>query len=101
MIIDFSDLAVFCTACLITILLIACAVKIKKCFPAFILLVAYMVVLLTTAYADYEFNNRIIHFVVNYAGIIASIVPYILVNDIETRRKFVTKVFKNRYNKKK
>lgn len=100
MIIDFSDLGIFCITCLISILLIMCSIKIKKCFPAFILLVAYMFVLLTTAYAEYDFYNRTFHFIVNYAGIIVSIVPYILVNDIETRRKFVTKVFKNRYKKK-
>lgn len=100
MIIDFSDLGIFCITCLISILMIICSIKIKKCFPAFMLLIAYMSVLLTTAYSEYEFYNRTLHFIVNYAGIIVSIVPYILVNDIETRRKFVTKVFKNRYKKK-
>ena len=100
MIIDFSDLRVFCIFTLIAILLIICSVKFKKSFPAFISLLAYMIVLLTTAYADYEFVNRIVHFVVNYAGIIVSIVPYILVDDIETRRKVITRVFENRYKKK-
>lgn len=100
MVIDFSDLGIFCTASVITILLIVYSIKIKKCFPAFILLLAYMIVLLTTAYAEYEFYNRTFHFVVNYVGIIVSIVPYILLDDIETRRKLVTRVFKNRYKKK-
>jgi len=101
MIIDFSDLRVFCVFTLIAILLIICSVKLKKSFPVFISLLAYMVVLLTTAFTDSEFVNRTVHFAINYAGIIVSIVSYILVDDVETRRKVITKVFENRYKKKK
>ena len=101
MIIDFSDLRIFCISTLITILLLICSIKIKKSFPAFIVLVAYVGVLISTAYAEYDFVNRIFHFFVTYAGIIAGIVPYILIDDIETRRKFISKVFKSRYDTKK
>lgn len=101
MMIDFSDLRVFCVFTLIAILLIICSVKFKKSFPALISLLAYVIVLTMTAFMEeYTFVNRTIHFVVNYAGIVVSIVPYILIDDIETRRKIVTTVFENRYKKK-
>ena len=99
--IDFSDLRVFCIFTLIAILLIICSVKLKKSFLALISLLAYVIVLTMTAFVEkYTFVNHTIHFAVNYTGIIISIVPYILIDDIETRRKIVTTVFGNRYKKK-
>lgn len=97
MIIDFSDLRVFCIATLITIILVSCSAKFKKSFPAFLSLLMYIIILLISAFSEYTFVDCTAHFVINYIGIIASIVPYILVDDIETRRKVVTKVFENRY----
>ena len=48
----------------------------------------------------YNLKSIIAGLIVAIIGIIISIATYILIDEIEIRRKIVTKVFKNKYNKK-
>ena len=97
--IDFSDLRIFFPALLISILLLICSCKMKKSIFALIVLIIYILILAITAFNGMLFVNRTFHFIVTFAGIIAGIVTYILIDDIEIRRKVVSKVFTHKYDK--
>ena len=43
----------------------------------------------------------LVHDVFNFKGLVISINIYIFIDDIETRRKIISKVFKNRYKNSK
>lgn len=94
--INFGDLRVLVVAIILTIILnVIGAWKKKSIFPA-ILLLSYTALLIIHT----MFMKSSINLVVDFSGIILSIVSYIIIDEIEIRREKIEQVFEDKYKNK-
>ena len=101
MIIDFSNILTFLIWYGITAIFLMTAYIFKKSFLALIPVIYFITILGVTANAIDLLQDIIVHRVFNFIGLGLSLVLYIVINDIETRRKIISQVFKNRYKNSK
>lgn len=97
---DLSDIRVLLVAAIITVIAVLVSSTTKKSIYSLIVLLMYTLILIISAFGDFQYTNIITHYIVALIGIIITITTYILTNEIEIRRKIVSKVFKNKYKKK-
>lgn len=101
MMIDFSNILTFLVWYGITAFFLMLAYIFKKSILAFIPVVYFLIILQLTAGNPSFIENLMVHRVFNFTGFGLSLVLYIVIDDIETRRKVISQVFKNRYKNSK
>jgi len=101
MIIDFSNPWIFLLWYIITVALLYVSYRNKKSIFSLITIIYFLIILWITTKYPYLFRNMFNHRVFNFLGLAAGLTMYLIIDEIETRRKVITKVFKNRYNKEK
>ena len=101
MIIDFSNPWVFLLWYIITVGLLFAAYKLKKskiCLGP----VCYFILILALHSQNPDwFLDVFVHRVVNFIGLASSLSFFVVMDEVETRRKVISQVFKNRYKKDK
>lgn len=101
MLVDFSDILTFLIWYGITAFFLMLAYIFKKSVLAFVPVVYFLVILgFSVGEADL-IQNLLVHRVINFIGLGLSLVLYIVIDDIEMRRKVISQVFKNRYKNSK
>ena len=101
MIIDFSNPWAFVVWYFITAGLLFAAYKVKKAWICLIPTIYFLIILtIHAANPDMMINNTI-HRVFNFLGLGTAISFFLVVDEVETRRKVISQVFKNRYKKDK
>ena len=98
MIIDFSNPWVFLVWYAITVGLLFASYKTKKSLICLIPVIYFLIILGITA-DGYMLEDIQIHRFFNFLGLAAGLSFYIVIDEIETRRKVINQVFKNRYKK--
>lgn len=101
MIIDFSNIFVFLLWYVITVILLYCAYKFKKSTFALIPTIYFLMILGVTTSVPNSLQSIVTHRIINFIGLGISLVMYIIIDDIEIRRKVISQVFKNRYKNSK
>ena len=101
MMIDFSNILTFLMWYGITAFFLMLAYIFKKSILAFVPVVYFLVILGLTADSSFTIENLLVHRNFNFIGLGLSIVLYIVIDDIEMRRKVISQVFKNRYKNSK
>ena len=101
MIIDFSNLLTFLVWYGITAMFLMLAHIFKKSILALIPVIYFLVILGMTAVNIAGIQDILVHRVFNFTGFGLALVMYIIIDDIETRRKIISQVFKNRYKNSK
>ena len=101
MIIDFSNPWVFITWYFITVGLLYASYKTKKSKICLFPVVCYLIVLGLSVVNPTWINDMFIHRVFNFLGLAASLSMFVIMDEVETRRKVISQVFKNRYKKSK
>ena len=96
--IDFSVILTFLIWYGITAVLLMIAYIFKKSFFALVPVTYFLVILGITGFNSTGIQDMVVHRIFNFTGLGVSIVLYIVINDIETRRKIIGQMFKNRYN---
>lgn len=97
MIIDFSNVLMFLLWYGITVVFLMLGYIFKKSILALIPVIYFLIILGMTANNMALLEDVLVHRIFNFAGLGVSIVLYIVIDDIETRRKIISQVFKNRY----
>lgn len=97
MIIDFSNILTFLLWYGITAVFLMLAYIFKKSFLAFVPVAYFLAILGMTVANPMGFENITVHRTFNFIGLGLSLVLFIVINDIEMRRKVISQVFKNRY----
>lgn len=97
MIIDFSNILTFLIWYGITAFFLMLAYIFKKSILAFIPVVYFLIILGFTSGNVQFIDNLTVHRNFNFIGLGLSLVLYIVIDDIEIRRKVISQVFKNRY----
>ena len=101
MVIDFSNPWTFLVWYFITAGLLYISYKTKISKICLICVVAFLVTLaLHVAHPEW-IKDVTIHRVFNFLGLAVSISFYVVMDEVETRRKVISQVFKNRYKKAK
>ena len=100
-IIDFSNILTFLIWYGITAFFLMLAYIFKKSILAFIPVVYFLIILGLTSGTPEGIENLLVHRNFNFIGLGISLVLYILIDDIEIRRKVISQVFKNRYKNSK
>ncbi len=94
--INFADLRVLIVAILFTVILIVIGSwKKKSIFPVIVLLLYTMLLVIHT-----RFMKSTINLIVDFSGMIVSIVSYLIIDEIEIRREKIEQVFEDKYKKK-
>lgn len=94
--INFADLRVLVVAIIVTVILnVIGAWKKKSIFPA-ILLLSYTALLIIHT----MFMKSNINLIVDFSGMIISIVSYLIIDEIEIRREKIEQVFEDKYRNK-
>ena len=101
MIIDFSNPWTFIVWYFITVGLLFASYKTKKSKLCLIPVIYFMVVLALHIYYPEWIEDITIHRVFNFLGLAVSLSFFVVMDEVETRRKVISKVFKSRYKKKK
>ena len=101
MIIDFSNLLTFLIWYGITVAFLVLAHVFKKSILALIPTIYFLIILGITAGNPLFIEYILVHRVFNFIGFGLSLALYIVIDDIETRRKIISQVFKNRYKNSK
>ena len=101
MIVDFSDLLTFLIWYGITVAFLMLGYIFKKSILALIPVIYFLVILGMAAANTSLIDDMLVHEVFNFTGLGISIILYIVIDDIETRRKIISQVFKNRYKNSK
>lgn len=101
MMIDFSNILTFLVWYGITVSFLMLSYIFKKSILAFIPVVYFIIILQLTSGVPDFIENITIHRAFNFTGLGLSLVLYIVIDDIETRRKVISQVFKNRYKNSK
>ena len=96
MMIDFSNILTFLVWYGITVSFLMLSYIFKKSILAFIPVVYFIIILQLTSGVPDFIENITIHRAFNFTGLGLSLVLYIVIDDIETRRKVISQVFKNR-----
>ncbi len=101
MIIDFSNPWVFIVWYFITAGLLYASYKTKKS-KICLIPVCYFLLILALSVANPEWiDDVLIHRVFNFLGLSVSLSMFVAMDEVETRRKVISQVFKNRYKKSK
>lgn len=101
MIVDFSNLLTFLIWYGITVAFLMLGYIFKKSILALIPVIYFLIILGMSAFNRFAIQDLLVHQVFNFAGLGISLVLYIVIDDIETRRKIISQVFKNRYKNSK
>lgn len=101
MIIDFSNLLIFLVWYGITAIFLMLAHIFKKSILALIPVIYFLIILGVTAINPVDIQDILVHRIFNFTGFGLALVMYIVIDDIETRRKIISQVFKNRYKNSK
>lgn len=101
MIIDFSNILTFLIWYGITAFFLMLAYIFKKSVLAFIPVLYFLIILGVTSGNSFYIDNLFVHRNFNFIGLGLSLVLYIVIDDIEIRRKVISQVFKNRYKNSK
>lgn len=101
MIVDFSDLLTFLIWYGITVAFLMLSYIFKKSILSLIPVIYFLVILGMSAVNPSLIEDMVVHEVFNFTGLGISIILYIVIDDIETRRKIISQVFKNRYKNSK
>ncbi len=101
MIIDFSNILTFLIWYGITVVFLMLANIFKKSILALIPVIYFLVILGITAGTPSYIQDILVHRTFNFIGLALSLVLYIVIDDIETRRRIISQVFKNRYKNSK
>lgn len=97
MIVDFSNILTFLLWYGVTSVFLMLGYIFKKSILALIPVIYFLVILGFTVANPVGFENITVHRNFNFIGLGLSLVLYIVINDIELRRKVISQVFKNRY----
>lgn len=98
---EFSNLLILLFwSCLIITLNFWGVLKKKSFFNFFSLIVSVALLIVHVAFGKEYFISHSKKMIADFVFLIVSISTYLYVNDIETRRKMITKVFENKYKKK-
>lgn len=97
MIVDFSNLLTFLIWYGITATFLILSHVFKKSILSLIPVIYFLVILGLSATNPSALQDVLVHRVFNFIGLALSLVLYIVIDDIETRRKIISQVFKNRY----
>ncbi len=101
MIIDLSNPYVFLFWYAITMGILFASYKIKKSWPCLIP-TAYLLIILAISSNGANFIDDLnIHMAINFLGLATSLSMFIVMDEVETRRRVISQVFKNRYKKSK
>ena len=101
MIIDLSIPWVFLVWYYLTAGFLFASYKTKKAFFCLVP-VAYFLVILALSIANNDFLRHVaIHRTFNFLGLAFALSMFLVIDEVETRRKVISQVFKNRYKKNK
>lgn len=101
MIIDFSNPWAFIFWYVITVGLLVVSYKKKKAKICIGPIVYFIIILLIHSKNPDWFRDIYVHRWLNFIGLGVSICMFVVMDEVETRRKVISKVFKNRYKKDK
>ena len=101
MIIDLSNPWVFIIWYYITAGLLFASYKTKKAKICLIPIIYFLIVLAVSIAKVDDISNIIIHRVFNFLGLAVSISFFVVMDEVETIRKVISQVFKNKYKKDK
>lgn len=101
MIIDFSNPWVFLVWYIITVLILFSSYKLKKSWICLIAVAYFLLILGLSIYYNEALYDVTTHRVFNFLGLAFSICMFVVMDEVETRRKVISQVFKNRYKKNK
>ena len=99
--IDFSNLLTFLVWYGITVIFLMLAQMYKKSILALIPTIYFLAILGIVTYNPTLVEDIFVHRAFNFIGLGISLVLYIVIDDVETRRKIITRVFKDKYKRKK
>ena len=99
MIIDFSNPWVFIVWYFVTLGLLFISYKTKKSKICLVPVFYFLLILGLHLVHPEWINDVVIHRVFNFLGLAASLSMYVVMDEVETRRKVISQVFKNRYKK--
>ena len=101
MIIDFSNPWIFLLWYIITVGLLFAAYKLKKSKICLVPVIYFILILFLHAKNPEWFMDIGIHRFFNFGGLGAALSFFVVMDEVETRRKVISQVFKNRYKKSK
>ncbi len=101
MIIDFSNPWTFLIWYFITAGILFASYKTKKSKLCLIPISYFLLILALHAFNPQWMEDIVIHRVFNFLGLATALSFYVVMDEVETRRKFISQVFKNRYKKDK
>ncbi len=101
MIIDFSNPWIFLLWYVITVGLLFAAYKLKKSKICLVPVIYFILILLLHSRNPDWFMDIGIHRFFNFLGLGAALSFFVVTDEVETRRKVISQVFKNRYKKSK
>jgi hypothetical protein len=101
MIIDLSNPWAFLGWYFITAGLLFAAYKTKKALFCLIPSIYFLVILAVSIANNSLLMDVVIHRIFNFTGLAVSLSMFLVIDEVETRRKVISQVFKNRYKKKK
>ncbi len=101
MYIDFSNPWVFLVWYFVTVGLLFISYKTKKSILCLIPVIYFLVILGVHVFKPELIEDVVIHRIFNFIGLAVSLSFFVVMDEVETRRKFISQVFKNRYKKHK
>lgn len=101
MIIDLSNPWAFLAWYFVTAGLLFVAYKTKKAIFCLIPSIYFLVILAVSIANNSLLMDVVIHRIFNFTGLAVSLSMFLVIDEVETRRKVISQVFKNRYKKNK
>jgi len=101
MIIDFSSPWPFLIWYAITAGILYASYKTKKAWICLIPTAYFLIILAVSNALREQCLDIYMHRVFNFAGLAVSLSMFLIIDEVETRRKVISQVFKNRYKKDK
>ena len=101
MYIDFSNPWTFLVWYFVTVGLLFISYKTKKSKICLIPVTYFLIILGIHVFKPELIDDILIHRVFNFSGLALALSFFVVMDEVETRRKFISQVFKNRYKKHK
>ena len=101
MIFDLSNPWAFLAWYFITAGLLFASYKTKKALFCLIPSIYFLVILALSIANNDSLMDVVIHRIFNFTGLAVSLSMFLVIDEVETRRKVISQVFKNRYKKNK
>ena len=101
MIIDFSNPWMFLVWYIITVLILFASYKLKKSWISLISVAYFLLILAISIRYNDSLLDVAVHRTFNFLGLAFSICMFVVMDEVETRRKVISQVFKNRYKRNK